>query len=389
MIGFLGWCDSSIGSRILYPYHNFPFLAKPGVVCYARRVMRLCRLFAPVAVVLGAALMLLASCRDDNTIFVSGSGEQAREMRGLFELLGAEQEAGENRFIIIQQIANRLLNNGEPQKLILFLTTYVERNPADPYNAYYLGIVASAYRDQGALPMAIHYYERILKNYPDLLLPTGSLHFQCLQELLAVVRDPEARIEYYKELISRFSEAIDPGATSYFLAQAYEEVGEWEQAIRVYQKFLKYPETQIPGVPRVHSRVREKVEFYYSDKSWTVENLEQLVEQIKAAIRSRNTRLLLRYRAKVNFFTMSWAQHESDDTVSLVFDIGAFLQSSRVQADDTLDVDSNTGEAFLRTTRWSYRIPTWYLYFRKVDFKPDPEINGRWEWAGIYFGEKL
>jgi hypothetical protein len=24
-----------------------------------------------------------------------------------------------------------------------------------------------------------------------------------------------------------------------------------------------------------------------------------------------------------------------------------------------------------------------------VEFLPDPEINGRWEWAGIYLGEKL
>jgi len=341
-----------------------------------------------ISMLLGAGL-LLSACSDESSIFVGGSGEHSREMRALFSLLEQEREAGENRFIVIQQIGNRLLNVGEYEKLILFLTTYVENNPADPYNAYYLGIVAAAYRDMGASPMAVHYYERILKNHPDLRLATGSLHFHCLQELLALVREPKRRIEYYKELISRFSDSIDPGATYYFLARSYEEVGEWEQAIRVYQKFLKYPETEIPGLPRVHSRVREKVEFYYSDKSWTAENLDQLVAEIKEAIRTRNTRRLLRYRAKANFFTMSWAQHESDDTVSLVFDIGAFLQSSRVQTDDTLDIDSNAGEAFLRSTRWSYRIPTWYLYFRKVDFKPDPEINGRWEWAGIYFGEKL
>jgi tetratricopeptide (TPR) repeat protein len=342
-----------------------------------------------VLVAVAALSLLLASCGDENSIFLVGSGEQSREMRTLFGLLGQEREAGENRFIVIQQIANRLLNAGEHQKLILFLTTYVEKNPTDPYNAYYLGIVAAAYRDIGAVPMAVHYYQRILKNHPDLLLPTGSLHLQCLQELLVLVRDPAARIEYYKELISRFGDSIDPGVTYYFLARAYEDVGEWEQAIRVYQKFLKYPETEIPGFPRAHSKVREKVEFYYSDKSWTVENLDQLVTEIKEAIRTRNTPRLLRYKAKANFFTMSWAQHESDDSVSLVFDIGSFLQSSRVQTDDTLDIDSNAGEAFLRTTRWSYRIPTWYLYFRKVDFKPDPEINGRWEWAGIYFGEKL
>jgi tetratricopeptide (TPR) repeat protein len=237
--------------------------------------------------------------------------------------------------------------------------------------------------------MAVHYYERILKNYPDLLVSGTTVHYQCLQKLLSLAEDPDVRIDHYKELISRFSEYVDAGATYFYLAEAYEQAGEWEQAIRAYQKFLKYPETEITGFPRAHVKVREKVEFYFSDKKWTVENLDQLVAEIKRSIQTRNTRRLLGYKAKVNFFTMSWAQADANEIISMAFDIGAFLQSSRVLTDDTLDIDSNAGEAFLRTTRWSYRIPTWYLYFRKVEFLPDPEINGRWEWAGIYFGEKL
>lgn len=341
--------------------------------------------------VLLAALVTLSllACREEYAHFLVGSLEENREMHALFDLLERERDVGENRFIIIQQIANRLHGAAELEKLILFLTGYVENNQNDPYNAYYLGIVAAAYKDQGAAPMAVHYYERILKNYPDLLISGTTVHYQCLQELLALDDDPNARIEYYKELISRFSEYIDPGATYFYLAEAYEQVGEWEQAIRAYQKFLKFPETEIPGFARVHSKIREKVEFYYSDKRWTVENLDQLVTEIKRSVQARNTRRLLTYKAKVNFFTMSWAQADADQIISLAFDIGAFLQSSRVLTDDKLDIDSNAGEAFLRTTRWSYRIPTWYLYFRKVEFMPDPEINGRWEWAGIYFGEKL
>ncbi|MDR1596788.1 MAG: tetratricopeptide repeat protein, partial [Treponema sp.] len=46
-------------------------------------------------------------------------------------------------------------------------------------------------------------------------------------------------------------------------------------------------------------------------------------------------------------------------------------------------------EAYLRTWGWSQYISTWYLYFRKINFPSDPEIHGRWEWAGIYYGEKF
>ena len=60
----------------------------------------------------------------------------------------------------------------------------------------------------------------------------------------------------------------------------------------------------------------------------------------------------------------------------------------RIHYNRDLDRDSNTREAYLRTWGWSYRIKTWYLYFRRVHFPADPEIHGQWEWAGIYFGEK-
>jgi tetratricopeptide (TPR) repeat protein len=354
----------------------------------------------PLALYFGLAALLaaaaLAGCRKDYSYYLPRGFEQNREVRGLFELLGRETSAGETRYILINQIATRLLNSKETERLILFLTTYVASNPEDPYNAYYLGIVAAAYRDLKAVPMAVEYYQRILKNYPDLQIAGSSIHYQCLQELLKLVNDPRRQIDYYKELISRFSDRIDPGVSYYFLARAYEEIGDWEQAIRVYQKFLNYPEAEIPGFPRAHSKIREKVEFYYADKEWTVDNLERLVADIREALRTHDVREFLKYRAKVNFFTMSWSQQDVSEfeevEVSTSFDLGAlgaFLQSSRVSADDQLDVYSNSGEAYLRTTHWNYRIPTWYLYFRKVDFKPDPDINGRWEWAGIYLGEKF
>jgi len=341
-------------------------------------------------------LALTAGCRRDYAYYLPSALEDNREARGLFKLLRQEKEVGENRFILIQQVANRLLGGDEKEKLVLFLTTYVEEYPEDPYNAYYLSIVAAAYLDMNAAPLAVEYYQRILKNYPDLLISGSSLHFRCLQELLKLVQDPRRRIDYYKELISRFAENIDPGVNYYFLATAYEDIGEWEQAIRVYQKFLNYPDAEIPGFPRAHAKIREKVDFYYSGKEWTVENLALLESEIRQALQAHNVRQLAKYRAEANFFTMSWSQQDVNVSEEVEaptsFDLGAlgaFLQSSRVVADDQLDVYSNSGEAYLRTANWNYRIPTWYLYFRRVDFKPDPEINGRWEWAGIYLGERF
>jgi hypothetical protein len=118
-----------------------------------------------------------------------------------------------------------------------------------------------------------------------------------------------------------------------------------------------------------------------------MESLEDLVSTIKYAMWTRNARLLSRYRAKVNFFASSWEEEGSDANQSFLDDLGSFL-TQRIHYNAELDRDSNYREAYLRTWGWSYRIKTWYLYFRRVDFPADPEIHGQWEWGGIYFGEK-
>jgi len=64
------------------------------------------------------------------------------------------------------------------------------------------------------------------------------------------------------------------------------------------------------------------------------------------------------------------------------------MQGNRIHYANKLDASSNSTEAFLRTWGWA-QISTWYLYFRKIYFPSDPEIHGRWEWAGVYYGEKF
>ncbi len=346
-------------------------------------------LFSPL-IIIALIVFFLVSCNTGQySYYLVGNSDQKKELKELFRLLEEEKDGKERKFVLLNRIASILEEEGEKTREILFLTTYVEKNPVDPYNAFYLILVAKAYEDMNAYPFARHYYERILTNYPDLLFNGSSIHYRCLQALLRLVKDPQYQVNYYKELIARFSDKIDLGAAYYYLAKAYEELGEWDLSIQSYKKFLQFPNAEIPGVPNVHEQIREKVAFYYSDKSWTVPELQALIAAIKRAIRLRSPRRLLRYKAKVNFFTKSWEQEKGNENIALKFDIGSFLLKSKIRVASKLDIASNSREAYLKTTNWTYRIPTWYLYFRKIDFKPDPDIDGRWEWAGIYFGEKL
>jgi tetratricopeptide (TPR) repeat protein len=325
-------------------------------------------------------------CSSHNSYFVEGSVKEKRVLRQLFKLL--ETEKGEARVTLIMEISDHLRKYGQREKQILFLTRHVETNPKDPYNSFYLALVAEAYEDLAAIPLAVHYYERILKNHPDIMVMGSDIHFHCLQKLLQYVDVKEYRVEYYKELLSRFSDYIDVGTNYYYLAKTYEELGAWDLSIQAYKRFLSYPNTKIPGHPDIFNEVAEKVALYDSSKSWTVPDLQVLVKEIQTALSTKNTAKLKQYKAGINFFSKYWGQKEFDPASLEYFNIYSWLLKSKVHYAKELESDSNAREAYLKTWNWLYHVDTWYFYFRRVDFPADPEIDGRWEWAGIYFGEK-
>ncbi len=336
--------------------------------------------------------------RGPESYFIIGNKEEKKELSMLFKTLKEIGEDNERKYIILQQIIKHLHNPEHREKLNLFLTTYVEKNPSDPFDAYYLLVIAENYREEEAFPFAIHYFERIIKNYNDLLVRGRSVHFICLTNLITLVKEPEIRVNYYKELIARFSEnsetgniieMIDKGPIYYYLGRTYEDLGEWDLSIQAYKNFLKYPDTRIPEKPDIHKEIESMVAFYdYRNKNWTVSSLEDLTKKIQSALYKRDSRQLNRYRSKVNFFAKSWEQEGSESNIEeFCSALGRFMLKG-LRYNRTLDTDSNAQEAYLKTWGWSYRIKTWYLYFRKIDFPPDPELNGQWEWAGIYFGKK-
>jgi tetratricopeptide (TPR) repeat protein len=341
-------------------------------------------------------LLTLIGCASQYSYFIVGSQEEQNRLNELFTLLDTykKDSSYQERFVIINQISNLLNNSGNTHKQVLFLTTYVQNNPEDVYNGYYLALAAHTYELLGETMFAEYYYKKIFHNYPDLSFKNTFLHLLCLQKLVTMIKRPEERIEYFQELISHYSNYIDMGEVYFFLARTYEELGEWDQALFAYHQFLKYPEAEIPGFPDAYHNVMAKVELYNTPPTWVVADLNVLVSRIRQAIIDKDSEMLYFFRAKTNFFAMTWEQkkyvkQEQYIRSRIVDYLGSFLYQSNVVVADELDVDSSSQEAYLLTKNWEYDKRTWYFYFRRVEYGPDPEINGGWEWAGIFFGEKL
>lgn len=307
-----------------------------------------------------------------------------RRLSRELERTGGGPESAARRYALIAEIARTLRGGGEGGRERTFLALRAQRHPRDPYNTAYLVTAADSYREAGQTPLAVHYYRRALRNHPDLEVRGRSLHRLCLERLVEL-DGPARRVEYYRELIERFPGRIDLALALYRLAGAYAERGEWPAAFDAYQAFLDAPPTEVPGEPRAYRRAAELVRFHHAGKSWIRPDLPSLVAEAQAAVARRDVAALRRLQAGVNFFATSWG---SDATLTGRFRLEAFPMR-RVRAAAQLHPDSNRREAFLRTTGWTSRVATWYLYFRRIDYPVDPRVDGSWEWAGIYFGEKL
>ena len=309
----------------------------------------------------------------------------------LNKLLAEQTLDPKQRYVIINQIANGLLAEQDYQGVILFLTEQVEKQPDDMYNSYWLLMTAHAYLSLGAEPVAEYYFDRILAECPDLLVKGNSIHFMCLQNLIQISKTPSHRIKYFNELINRFPQDVNITELYLRLALEYENDNQWDQALKACELFLQQPDAttiQIPGEPDAYKNARHLIDFNNSSKDWTFETLDELVNAVKKAISNRDWRALDRYKAKVNFFSMSWRQDETASNSQEEFSMGNWMIRKAHYA-DTLDESSNANEAYLKTWGWNTYVSTWYLYFRKVNFPLDPDINGNWEWAGIYIGNKL
>ena len=314
------------------------------------------------------------------------------EQKQLQKLLHESNIAEESEYAIVNKIANNMLSLNDYNGAILFLTNWVDSHPNNTYNAYYLLMVAHAYLSCEAEPFAEYYFDRILHQCRDLLVKKNSIHFMCLKSLIQISKTPKNRIAYFNEMIERFPTSVSITELYYRLALEYEKINEWESALKAYALFLGQPDAaiiQIIGEPNAYTKARTFIDFNNSSKNWTFESLEALEQAVKVAISNYDWVSLERYRAKVNFFSMSWQQDTNDPNNQSEFSLRNYMLGQRIYFAKDLDDSTTSNEAYLRTWGWNQYLTVWYLYFRKINFPVDPEIHGRWEWAGIYLGEKL
>lgn len=342
------------------------------------------------------ALLSLFSCQElqsHTSFYIIGSNSEKAELRTLFYLLDYHDVSGQKpdselSFAAARKISAILLRQGAYQRAANFLLQQAGRN--DRYASWYLFTAAASYESGGEIQLALPLYDRLLKNYPDFQIDGQSLHQASLMRLTRMTTSPERKIEYYRDLIARFPDSPDIGASYFLLAKEYEKTGEWKKALEYYARFLPYFGTRIPDYPDALQYAQSLLELEASSKDWVAADLDALVAAVKKALSAGSSQQLRKLASKAGFFARSWYQDsEVGGNTKFALNFNQYMKSGPIRSDASLHPSSSEFEAYLRTWGWTSRVPVWYLYFRKVNFPADPEIHGKWEWAGIYYGEKL
>ena len=335
------------------------------------------------------ALFLAFSCTTGYRYYQSSKSSAAYK-NSLLSMYNSGKLGETEMFSVVQAISNEMLAAGETEKLICFLEDVLYKYPSNVFAAYHAFTIATLYKNTGYPKLAAVYYHRIIRNFPDLAIKGESIHYLCLMNLLEIETEPAYTAEYRHDLLTRFPEKISSSTQYFLLGMDYEKLGLWDQSINAYRQFVAvYDGMNIAGYPDALVHARNYIDLSEATIDWGYASLDSLLDDIKDALRAGSARSLARIKAKIGFFAMDWHQDNFEGNSNVLFDFSPFMTAGRIYYNDTLEPYSTNSEAYLRTRGWSLQSPTWIPYFRKINCPFNPEVHNKWEWAGIFFGDRI
>lgn len=295
---------------------------------------------------------------------------------------------------LIERIADKAGSESsvlDSASFIELLKKHIVHHTNDRYIMFYKYLLGHEYLKLGHEHYAYFYFHNLVENFDFSTLyrvnaKIKKMLFSSLLYLVSFDNNPFFAIHYNSLLVKHFKyELENPGNNYYLLGKSYDEIGDWNNAYASYRSLFLYPE---------HTLMQETYEERESiflrlkrrgQKSVIWSDAEEARKAVLYALFSHKNSYIRRLRSPI-FFTANWNESLIDPNTSVPnFDITAVLARSNISVTNRFSAFSTDSSKLWKTSGWG-RVPIWYFVFNKIVQPDTPDINGTWEWAGIYFG---
>lgn len=264
------------------------------------------------------------------------------------------------------------------------LKQHIDKYPTDIYNSRYLSMIGDLYIKQGAEQQALIYYTKSITSSDNNMSPI--IDFDKISLLANLEPDLRGKIKYNNILLSKYNSRIDRAKLLYEQGTLYDKLSLWNDAYNMYATLLQ---ENYFVLHKKDQKFFETAFFRYKRRnSKPTPTWASISEAKRALLNAIYSKVSSRVRAlqAPGFFTAHWQEPVIDSNAQIPsFNIVAILINSNFRADSKTSSYGNGTEVLWRTYGWE-RVSTWNMVFRKIQQPDTIELNGRWEWAGIYFG---
>lgn len=253
------------------------------------------------------------------------------------------------------------------------------------YQSYLNFLISDIYWQNGYKEQALFYMLKVEKTSYILEYLYRPIGYYIAKRIISIDCAFNLKEDMYLLLLDEYNELIDIHYTMAELTGFYQEHLEMDDAIAMMKKILKTANKSSLSAAQLQE-MRNEIYFYNLKKLWVHQNLETLIKNIEKAIKRKNSKLLWRYVSKRKFDVELF--QKKDQKRWTYSELGIHRRwNNRIVFAKKLEDFSSENEAFLRTDNWTFpQMRTWYFRFNKIFYPYDKDINGSWEWSGIYFG---
>lgn len=245
------------------------------------------------------------------------------------------------------------------------------------------------YWNMGLKDIAIFYALKINEQNYSINYKSSNIGYYIAKRIITTDAPFKIKEKMYKLLFNKYYDKIDVPFMLYEFSNLYRKNFDIDSAVSLLTKFIRTSPHYNNEEANIDLRkIRKEINFYNSNKRWIYQDLNKLIKNIKSAIIKRNKKRLDRYVSQIGFFGKVSQKINKRGWTYQEIKIDRRWPNKIIFA-KSLEEYSGDQEAYLKTSNWNtIGMHIWYFYFKRVDYPYNPNIDGGWEWKGIYFGQR-